>query len=158
MIKPLYGEEGKSDVYDNVSECILRFSNGRKKIISGSDKDAQFTVNVITRRVESAGFVDLVLRHHLSSSTAKELATRCGYRSTRTFQRHFYKHFHTTPKQWLMSVKKREMIYLLKNTNFTLGVIAERLGFVDDSHLHNFCTRSTGMTPVQLRKRMKNSK
>lgn len=158
MNKPLYGEKGKSDVYDNVSECILRFSNGRKKIISRIDINTQFTVNVITRRVESAGFVELVLQHHMSTATAKELATRCGYKSTRTFQRHFYKHFHTTPKQWLMSVKKREMIYLLKNTNFTLGVIAERLGFVDDSHLHNFCTRSTGMTPAQLREKMKSLK
>lgn len=151
MIEVRYNERKKSDIYVDVSECVLHFKDGRKKTISNPDQNILLTVSVAPRMKKNAGFVELVLQHHTTSASVEILSARCGFKSTRTFTRHFHKHFQTTPKQWLMSVKKRELIHLLKNTNLSLVAIANRLGFVDASHLHNFCVRRTGLTPSEIR-------
>lgn len=143
-------KEKESQVYEDVSELVLHFSDGRKQVVSNGD-DA-FRVTVSPQMVRNEGFVELILYHHSSCATVEELSARCGYNSTRTFTRHFHKHFRTTPKQWLMSVKKREVIHLLRNTKIPLVVIASRLGFTDASHLHNFCLRRTGKTPSEIRR------
>ncbi|HRU13779.1 MAG TPA: helix-turn-helix domain-containing protein, partial [Dysgonamonadaceae bacterium] len=80
-----------------------------------------------------------------------DLSVRCGYRSTKTFTRHFQKNFDTTPKQWMMEMKENEVLHYLKNTNYSLTKIAALLGFANVSHLWNFCIKMTGMPPNKIR-------
>jgi methylphosphotriester-DNA--protein-cysteine methyltransferase len=100
---------------------------------------------------DELNFVELVLKNYRNSKTVDDLSVRCGYRSTKTFTRHFQKNFDMSPKQWMMEMKKNEVLHYLKNTNYSLTKIAALLGFANVSHLWNFCIKMTGMPPNKIR-------
>ena len=118
-----------SVVYTNVSECIVRFADGEQKIISSQKSGDLLIVYIMEYKLEELSFVESVLKNYRSSKTVDDLSVRCGYRSTKTFTRHFKKNFDTTPKQRLLMMNKHEVIYYLKNTDYTLKKIAALLGF-----------------------------
>ncbi|HXL00841.1 MAG TPA: AraC family transcriptional regulator [Dysgonamonadaceae bacterium] len=140
-----------SVVYTNVSECIVRFADGEQKIISSQKSGDLLIVYIMEYKLEELSFVESVLKNYRSSKTVDDLSVRCGYRSTKTFTRHFKKNFDTTPKQWLLMMKKNEVIYYLKNTDYTLKKIAALLGFSSVSHLWDFCIKKVGMNPTEIR-------
>ena len=144
-------KQNDSGIYGNVRECILLFENGSQKIISNNNIKGQLTVNVLTHLTKENTFVESVLHHYKSTRTLDELAVKCGFNSTKTFTRHFKLDFNMTPKQWMLSIKKNEMINSLKNTSQSLKQIASDLGFSNVSHLSDFCLKKTGMRPEEIR-------
>ncbi|MFY9363118.1 MAG: helix-turn-helix transcriptional regulator [Dysgonamonadaceae bacterium] len=140
-----------SVVYTNVSECIVRFADGEQKIISSQKSGDLLIVYIMEYKLEELSFVESVLKNYRSSKTVDDLSVRCGYRSTKTFTRHFKKNFDTTPKQWLLMMKKNEVIYYLKNTDYTFKKIAALLGFASVSHLWDFCIKKVGMNSTEIR-------
>ena len=109
-----------SVVYTGVSECIIRFADGKQKIISSQESRDLLMVYIMEYKLEELSFVESVLKNYRSSKTVEDLSVRCGYRSTKTFTRHFKKNFDMTPKQWLLMMKKNEVIYYLQNTDYSL--------------------------------------
>jgi len=144
-------KQNDSGIYGNVRECILLFENGTQKVISNNNIKGQLTVNVLTHLTKENTFVELVLHHYKNTRTLDELAVKCGFNSTKTFTRHFKQNFNMTPKQWMLSIKKNEMINYLKNTRYALKQIASELGFSNVSHLSDFCLKKTGMRPEEIR-------
>lgn len=140
-----------SVVYTGVSECIIRFADGKQKIISSQESRDLLMVYIMEYKLEELSFVESVLKNYRSSKTVEDLSVRCGYRSTKTFTRHFKKNFDMTPKQWLLMMKKNEVIYYLQNTDYSLKKIAALLGFAGVSHLWDFCMKKIGMTPAEIR-------
>ena len=143
--------ESDSGVYGNVRECIILFENGTQKVITNNNMKGHLTVKVLTHLAGENDFVEAVMKHYKSVRTLDELAEKCGYKCTKTFTRHFKTNFNTTPKQWLLEIKKNELMSCLKNTNYPLKHISEELGFSNVSHLSDFCLKKTGMRPDEIR-------
>ena len=141
-----------NNIYDNVKECIILFENGTQKVFSSNGKKGQLTVNVLHHHVRNSGFVEAVLTHYKNTDTLSELTARCGFNCTKTFTRYFKKNFNTTPKQWLLDMKKEEMINKLKYSKLPLRQIAVELEFSNVSHLSDFCLKKTGKRPDEIRK------
>jgi AraC-like DNA-binding protein len=141
----------KEIIYIDVKECILCFAYGKQKIVSAQESGDFLIVYVMEYKPDELNFVELVLKNYRNSKTVDDLSVRCGYRSTKTFTRHFQKNFDMSPKQWMMEMKKNEVRHYLKNTNYSLTKIAALLGFANVSHLWNFCIKMTGMPPNKIR-------
>lgn len=141
----------KEIIYIDVKECILCFAYGKQKIVSAQESGDFLIVYVMEYKPDELNFVELVLKNYRNSKTVDDLSVRCGYRSTKTFTRHFQKNFDMSPKQWMMEMKKNEVLHYLKNTNYSLTKIAALLGFANVSHLWNFCIKMTGMPPNKIR-------
>ena len=139
-----------SSVFVNINSCILSFKDGKKMNISG-DGEKSLTVSIIVNEPTMSRFKELVMKHFRNSETLPELAKKCGYACTKTFNRHFVKQFNETPKQWMLNIREEEMIYLLKNTKSTYNSISLILKFKNLSHFNNFCKKRTGLTPSEIR-------
>ena len=138
--------------YNGVIKCVLHFNDGRYKIVSSADAGELLAVNVVSYNKVELDLVELVLKHYKNSTSIDDLAIRCGYKSTKTFTRHFKQKFNTTPKQWLLQVKQNELVHYLENTDFPLKKIASLLGFTNVSHLRDFCIKKIGLPPDKIRK------
>lgn len=139
-----------SSVFMNIESCTLSFKDGKKMDIY-SDVNKSLIVNVTIDEPNLSGFKELVMKHFRSSKTLPELTEKCGYACTKTFTRHFVKHFNETPKQWMLNIREEEMIYLLKHTDSNYEVISSILKFKNLSHFNNFCKKRTGFTPSEIR-------
>lgn len=139
-----------SSVYANISSCTLSFVDGKKVNISGGRKSS-LIVSVLMNDSEYASLNESVMRHFKNAETLEELASLCGYSCSKTFSRHFIKHFKETPKQWILNMREEEMKLLLKETNYSYDRISSILKFKNLSHFNNFCKKRTGKTPKEIR-------
>lgn len=139
-----------SSVYANISSCTLSFVDGKKVSISGGGKKS-LIVSVLLNESDFTPLNESVMRHFKNAESLPELAGLCGYTCTKTFTRHFIKHFGETPKQWILNMKQEEMILLLKETSYSYERISSILKFKNLSHFNNFCKKRTGLTPKEIR-------
>src|SRR5690554_4582050 len=139
-----------SSVYANISSCTLSFVDGKKVNISGGGKKS-LIVSVLLNESDFTPLNESVMRHFKNAESLPELAGLCGYSCTKTFSRHFIKHFGETPKQWILNMKQEEMILLLKETSYSYERISSILKFKNLSHFNNFCKKRTGLTPKEIR-------
>ena len=139
-----------SSVYANISSCTLSFVDGKKVNISGGGKKS-LIVSVLLNESDFTPLNESVMRHFKNAESLPELARLCGYTCTKTFTRHFIKHFGETPKQWILNMKQEEMILLLKETSYSYERISSILKFKNLSHFNNFCKKRTGFTPKEIR-------
>ncbi len=140
-----------STIWGNVKECVIFLDNGIQKVFSSNGTRGQLTVNVLNHHVRDSGFVEAVLKNYKEADGLSELSAICGFNSTKTFTRYFRRIFNTTPKQWILEMKKEEMIAKLKDTNLSLKQIADQLRFANVSYLSGFCLRKTGKRPEEIR-------
>ena len=140
-----------NNIYGNVKECIIFFENGTQKVLSSNRKKEELTVCVLHHHIRDSGFVKMVFKHYKGVNSLPEFAAQCGFNSTKTFTRHFKQKFNTTPKQWLLLIRKNEVIHYLENTDYPLKKIGSLLGFANASHLRDFCIKRTGLTPEKIR-------
>lgn len=139
-----------SSLFVNIESLILNYKDGKKLNIYG-DANKSLIVSVIVDEPIISGMKESVMKHFKHIETLPELAKKCGYNCTKTFSRHFVKHFNETPKQWLLNIREEEMIYLLKHSNSTYEIISTILKFKSLSHFNNFCKKRTGLTPSEIR-------
>lgn len=138
--------------YKDVQRCILLFEDGSQKLFSANGFDKKLTVDLHFQQKRSLNFMEMVLLCYNDSSDIPSLSALCGYQSVKTFTRHFKKNFKTTPKQWLLEMKKERLVTMLRETNYPLREIAEKLNFSGVSHLCAFCLQKTGKRPEEIRK------
>lgn len=153
MEKTVHTQE-HSVIYDEVSRCVIHFSDGNKKIIINQNDDSLLAVQVVFYRAENPDFVEKVLKCYKPTLSVEELSAECGYYSVKTFTRHFKRSFNTTPKQWMLSIKQEKMMVYLKSTKYSLKDVASNLGFANVAHLSDFCLKRTGKRPEQIRKEL----
>ena len=139
-----------SSVFANISSCTLSFVDGKKVNISGGGKKS-LIVSVLLNESDFTLLNESVMKHFKDAETVPELAKMCGYSCTKTFSRHFIKHFGETPKQWILNMKQEEMILMLKETTYSYERISSMLKFKNLSHFNNFCKKRTGLTPKEIR-------
>lgn len=144
------GAVHSSSVFVNIDSCTLSFKDGKKMNIY-SDANKSLIIKVTIDEPNISGFKESVMKHFRSSETIPELAKKCGFACTKTFNRHFVKQFNDTPKQWMLNIKEQEMIHLLEHTNSSYEIISTLLKFKNLSHFINFCKKRTGLTPSEIR-------
>lgn len=66
--------------------------------------------------------------------------------------RKFRRHTGKTPVEYLLAVRLSQSKRLLRDTNLSVGQVAERCGFENVYYFSNFFKRSTGETPTNYRK------
>jgi AraC-like DNA-binding protein len=140
--------------YHGVVKCVLHFDDGKYKTISSDNAKDLLSVNIVRYNPKSeveVNFVERVLMHYKDSGSIEDLARRCGYKSTRTFTRHFKRILNTTPKQWLFLIKKNEVLHYLQNTDIPINEIVSITGFCSMSHLAHFCKSKIGSSPTKIR-------
>lgn len=140
--------------YNGVIQCVLRFNDGRYKIVSSADAGELLAVNIVRHNNNTElNFIELVFSHYKPTVSVNDLSERCGFKCTKTFIRHFKREFNMTPKQWLMLIRKKEVLHYLQNTDLSFSKIASLTGFSNISHLHNFCIDKIESTPAKIRKK-----
>lgn len=149
MNKYLYKK--KDDIYSNVDKIVVHFANGKMKIIYTPNEDNMLAVNVSEFKSSENNFIKIIHAHYRGIESIEEFSELCGFNSSKTFTRHFQKHLGTTPKQWLLQMKKRDVVQQLKSTSYPLSLIADNLGFSSASHLYHFCINKIGKTPSEIR-------
>lgn len=145
-------ERSNVTFYNNVAQCVLHFNDGRYKIVSGTEAGELLAVNVVKYDKTGLDLVEQVLKHYKYAVSIDDLSERCGYGSTKTFTRHFKQKFHVTPKQWLLLIKKNELLHYLEHTDIAFGKIASITGFNGVSHLYSFCRNKIGSSPTEIRR------
>lgn len=153
MNEYLYKE--KDEILSNVEKVVVHFANGKEKVIYSPKKKNVLAVNVSEFKSDEDNFIELVLSNYKGVESIEEFSEKCGFNSSKTFTRHFQKNLGTTPKQWLLQIKKRDVMQQLRNTNLPFAVIAAKLGFSSASHLYHFCVNRIGETPGEIRRNRK---
>ena len=153
MSNYLYKE--KDEVLSNVEKVVVHFSNGKERIIYSPKKKNVVALNVSEFKSDEDNFIELVLSNYKGVESVEDFSAKCGYNSSKTFTRHFQKNLGTTPKQWLLQIRKRDVMHQLKNTSHSFSDIANKLGFSSASHLYHFCVNRIGETPGEIRRNRK---
>ena len=130
-----------SSVYANISSCTLSFVDGKKVNISGGGKRS-LIVSVLLNDSDFTSLNELVMMHFKNAETLPDLARMCGYSCTKTFTRHFIKHFSETPKQWILRMRQEEMILMLKETTYCGAVTSGK--WIVLIHFPFFCKQKSG--------------
>ena len=147
-------QENSSYIYNSVVQCVLHFNDGKYKIIPDTEAGELLVVNIVRYNNKTElNFIELVFRHYKHAVSVNDLSERCGFKCTKTFTRHFKREFNMTPKQWLMLIRKKEVLHYLQNTDLSFSKIASLTGFSNISHLHNFCIDKIESTPAKIRKK-----
>lgn len=108
--------------------------------------DAAAPHQALARAVEYA-------RHHLGGSTAvSDLAEAAGM-STTQLERAMSRVLGLTPKQLILRLRLEQALAELDTTDATIGEIAQRCGYYDQSAFTRHFTRVVGMSPGAYRRR-----
>lgn len=150
MNEYLYKE--KDEILSNVEKVVVHFANGKERIIYTPKGKNVLAVNVSEFKSDEDNFIELILSNYKGVESIDEFSIKCGFNSTKTFTRHFQRNLGTTPKQWLLEMKKKDVIQQLRNTTYSFSVIAAKLGFSSASHLYHFCVNRIGDTPGEIRR------
>lgn len=93
----------------------------------------------------------MMLEDIAADVSVSQIAMACGL-SSRQFERAFQRTFGLPPHRWRMAQRLARARELIDETNLTLANIAERCGFVDQSHLTRVFGGALGITPSAYRR------
>ena len=96
--------------------------------------------------------VEFVTKNYADSIAVADLANEVGL-SNSQLHREFVSRFDITPNDYIREVRIGVARFLLESEQTPVSEIATRCGFYDQSHLNRSFKSSTGMTPLQYRKR-----
>lgn len=96
---------------------------------------------------------DFALSHLSEDIQLQQLAQVAGL-SIRHFSRNFQKETGESPHRWLVSLRSKQAVKLLQETELPISEIAIRCGFSSQSHLTTTLKKLTGSTPNHWRRKM----
>ena len=85
------------------------------------------------------------------SKTVEELAQLGGY-TLSTFRRIFNNVFHEPVYEWMLARRKEGILDDLNNSKCSISEICYKYGFESLPHFSNFCKKSFGASPRNLRR------
>lgn len=117
-----------------------------------SDSELYKLFHSVISTCDHAQFRSQVLKNANQSRSATELADRCGF-GVRQFERKFKDIFESSPYQWMLEQKKRNLLDKLIDEELPLKHIVLDFEFCSVSHLNEFCKRYYGNTSAEIRKK-----
>jgi len=119
--------------------CSIYIENSNISLFSTPDKDEAFMRSIA-----------MIHERYNESLTIGELA-RVANLSKSSFVRRFVSICRIPPNEYLNKIRLEVATGLLKNSNCSLSVIAEKTGFYDLSHFSRFFKRKMGLSPSEYR-------
>lgn len=95
--------------------------------------------------------VEIIRRDYAKPLKMEGIAKSCG-QSLRQLQRRFQRTFGIAPQEFLLRTRVLEATKLLEQTSFSVGEIAVRCGFVDQSSFSQHFRKRTGVSPSAYQK------
>lgn len=105
---------------------------------------------------QSSDFKEQILENYLKVKSVGELANLLGYGIT-SFRKKFKEQFGISAYSWLLKRKAKLIIYRIIIYGDEFSQIINDFDFSSPSHFNKFCKSQYGMTPCELRKRLKTS-
>lgn len=99
-------------------------------------------------------FMNKVLNSDVKAKTSKQFADANGY-SLSEFRRRFKENFHEPVYHWIQKQKRKHIQYELLVSNDDITTIGFRYGFSSLSHFNKFCQSQFGMSPTELKNKLK---
>ncbi|MHC4780757.1 MAG: AraC family transcriptional regulator, partial [Planctomycetota bacterium] len=96
--------------------------------------------------------IEYIDNHFVADITIDNLAAIAGL-SVSHFNRRFRQLLRLSPMQYILSLRIQEAQRLLTTTKNSVGEIAQATGFYDQPHFTRRFQKTTGLTPLQFRKR-----
>lgn len=103
---------------------------------------------------QSSKFKEQILENYLSAKNVGELASLLGYGVT-NFRVKFKEQFGVSVYRWLLNRKSQRIIYRITVYGDEFSQIIDDFGFSSPSHFNKFCRSQYGLTPCELRKKLK---
>lgn len=104
------------------------------------------------RRIEAA--IEIMRHEPDGNLPVREIAIRVRLSRWR-FIHLFKAEMALTPKQYMVRIRMRRAEHLLQDSFLSIKEIAAEAGFADPSHFSRECKRHCGVTPSQIRERLR---
>ncbi|SHF48088.1 transcriptional regulator, AraC family [Bacteroides faecichinchillae] len=113
-----------------------------------SDHDLATLVHPLSKYTSSFQF--FILQNYKKVKTVEELAKLGGY-TVSTLRRIFTNVFHEPVYEWMLARRKEGILDDLINSKISISEICYKYGFESLPHFSNFCKKSFGSSPRNLR-------
>lgn len=102
-----------------------------------------------------ADTISYIKAHYNETISNKSLSALTGYHEYH-LNRLFMKHTNTSIHQYIITIRIEEAKKLLLNTDYSVSLISEKVGFNSNTHFSNYFKQMVGTSPLQFRKQFKN--
>lgn len=136
---------------DKVCRDLLSLKRKELAFVLGyyySDYDLASLVHPLSKYTSS--FEYFVLQNYKKVKTVEELAQLGGY-TVSTLRRIFTNVFHEPVYEWMLARRKEGILDDLNNSDASISEICYKYGFESLPHFSNFCKKSFGASPRNLR-------
>lgn len=138
-IQKIYYRENASAILKSILTQLHRHSVG------GSLTSA----NAVSRTI---AYIRTNYNKPLTNAMLSELTGYHEYHLNRLF----LKHTNTSLHKYILNMRINEAKKILLNTDFSLAVIAEKVGFNSNTYFSSYFKQVVGISPLEFRKRFKN--
>ena len=105
---------------------------------------------------DAVHFTAAFINDHFSEELEnKDLASLTGYHEY-YLNRLFIEHTGMSMHKYILNLRINEAKRLLLNTDLSVGLISEKVGFHNNTHFSNYFKKATGLAPSQFRNSFKN--
>lgn len=87
------------------------------------------------------------------NAKVSELAEQV-FMSTSTFYKRFREEFGMSPEQWVRIQSNKQILFLVQDSDLTIGEIAAQLGFTSPSTFSRYCANNFNLSPTALRQKL----
>ncbi|WP_077152805.1 helix-turn-helix transcriptional regulator [Bacteroides bouchesdurhonensis] len=113
-----------------------------------SDYDLAGLIHPLSNYTNS--FQYFIIQNYKKVKTVEELAKLGGY-TVSTLRRIFTNVFHEPVYEWMLARRKEGILEDLNNSKISISEICYKYGFESLPHFSNFCKKSFGLSPRNLR-------
>lgn len=126
-----------------VQALLLELDNLRSNLrtVGGPSSGVTFNCQLVRR------YLDEHFKENIRLDQLAEIFHISKYHLSHAFQREF----NISPQQYCLNRRVEESCFLLTQTNHSIAVIAETLGFSSQSHFSQVFRRREGLSPLQYR-------
>ena len=131
------------------------FNKSRQVVgIAGAKRPYKQSIDLSSNLGRLMKVVEFVTTHYQESISVSDLAEQATL-SESQLHREFANRFGITPNQYIREVRIGVARHLLETDDLSLTQIASECGFYDQSHFSRQFKTSTGLTPLQYRRRFR---
>lgn len=122
-------------------------------IMKGMEQERQhIPVKLDYRDIRNLKKTVTLMKNNLTAyPTGGELAKMAGMSPAR-YLLAFRKHYGTTPYEYLKEMRLNQALLMLKNSDYGIGVIAEKVGYHNSGHFARLFKTAYGLGPREYRK------
>lgn len=143
---PARFEELVKSVRDLTKLNLLKLQNRAEALVLSFIEQASDATNKNFRE----RFLDMIAHDESLTLTLPEMCTYLNISKTH-LERLVHDEFECSAIEYYNKLKIMKACFLLQNSDFSIRVVSEKLGFYDESHFTRFFKKSMGVTPSGYR-------